>query len=98
MDWAQEIRKYPIVWLAANNLTLTVLERLEGRVANMQRRLDAAVEARDQEIVRKAEIQAAREDSEGSHQQRRRNREANDAAQDSIEEDPGVGGLFNAEE
>ena len=92
--WAEEIRKYPIAWPAADDRDLTVLERLKGRVANMQRRLDAAVEARDQEIVRQAEIQAAREDVNGPYQKRIRDREANDAAQNSIEEDAGVGALL----
>lgn len=73
--------------MPANNMTLTILERLKSRVANMPRQLDAAVEARDQEIVRQAAIQ-----------QRMRDREANDAALKSMEEDAGVSALFGAEE
>ena len=92
--WVQEIRKYPITWPAANNLALTLLERLEGRVANLQRRLIVAVEERDREIIHQAEIQARSVAGEELRQQRRRDREANDAGQDDFEEDAAIGALF----
>ena len=92
--WVQEIRKYPIAWPAANNLALTLLERLEGRVANLQRRLDVAVKERDREIIHQAEIQARNVAGEELRQQRRRDREANDAGQDDFQEDAVIGAWF----
>ena len=93
--WAQEIRKYPIAWPNANNLALTLLERLKGRVASLQRRLDMAVEEQNEEINHQAKMQAAKEAGEEIRQQRRRDREANDVAQDDSEEDAGMGDLFD---
>ena len=83
VDWTQEIRKYPIAWPAADNLALTLLQRLEGRVASLQRRLKAAEEERDQEIEHQAEIQAEVHAGETVHHKREADREANDDAQDA---------------
>lgn len=91
VDWAQEIRKYPIAWPDANNLALTLLQRLEGEVVNLQRRLDVA-----KENVAKEE-----RNREGDHEklgQRTKDREANDNAQDNSEEDAGLNTLFDDEE
>ncbi|MCJ1436775.1 hypothetical protein MMC27_006157 [Xylographa pallens] len=98
VDWAQEIRKYPIAWPDANDLALTLLGRLEGRVANLQRRLDIAVEERDRETEHQAEIQAAKEAGEELRQQRRRDREAYDSTQNDFKEDDRIGAIFDAGE
>ena len=91
VDWAQEIRKYPIAWPAANNLALTELERLEGRVVNLQRRLGIAVDERDQEIAHQADIQAKKDAGEGLRERRKKDRAANDVAQDDSDEDEDIG-------
>lgn len=88
VDWPQDIRKYPVDWPAKNDLALTLLQRLEGRVADLQRRLDVAVEDQNRE---RDQIQADREAGEDSGQQRRRDREAND---NLLEEDAGLDALF----
>lgn len=98
VDWAQEIRKYPVAWPAADDMTLTLLQRLEGQVANLQRRLDVAVEERDREKDHQAEIQAKKEANEELHRQRRRDKDARDVAQNDIAEDAGFDNLFGAEE
>ena len=94
VDWTQEIRKYPIAWPAADNLTLTLLQRLEGRVASLQRRLKVALEERDREIEHQAEIRAEVRAGETAHQKRETNREANDDAQDA---EMSLNALFGAE-
>ena len=84
VDWTQEIRKYPIAWPAADNLALTLLQRLEGRVASLRRRLKVAEEERDREIEHQAEIQAEVQAGGTVHQKRETDREANDIAQDVV--------------
>lgn len=71
VDWAQEIRKYPVAWPDENNVSLTSLERLEGQIAKLQRRLNDAVEDRDREMNRQAEIEAKKKTGEKLRQQRR---------------------------
>ena len=98
VDWAHEIRKYPIAWPTADNLALNLLQRLEGRVGNLQSRLDIAVEERNRERDRQARIQAQRDAGQDLHQQRLRDGNANNAARDDLEEDNGIEALFSNEE
>lgn len=91
VDWALEIRKYPVAWPSANNMALTELERLEGRVQNLQRRLDHAMVERDRE---RDKIQEAREAGRPRQQEREQEREAFDVAQADLEEESGFGALF----
>ena len=84
VDWAEEIRKYPVNWLGGDNMTLTLLERLEGRVATLRERLHRAEEERDQ-------VQTAIHAGEPSRQQRREARAANNDMQDDVAD---LEGLF----
>jgi hypothetical protein len=94
-NWADEIRKYPVNWPNADNMALTLLERLKGRVANLQERLHRAEEEWDQEntrqAARQAEIQTAIDSADPLRQQREGDRAANDNLQDDL---AGLDGLF----
>ena len=82
--WEKEIRKYPIAWPDANNLGLTLLQRLKGRVTDSERQFNDAKE----EVERLQDTIDAGEEL-GLH--RKKNKEVNEAAQNRFEEDGGLG-------
>jgi hypothetical protein len=89
VDWTQAIRRYPIQWPTADDLSLSKRLRLEARVMDLDQRLQDAKEKLNEhleEILGGGHVQAAR----------RENIEANQAVQNN--ESFGIGDLFGSED
>jgi hypothetical protein len=87
VKWDREIRKYPVAWPDEDNLELTTLERLNGKVTSLQRRLDTATAERDR-------VQAEIDAGAAMNQQRQRDVEAKATAQDAEGAYEGLGDMF----
>ena len=85
--WNEEIRKYPVAWPDEDNMALSKLDRLRSRVENLEQQLKKAKENLEEE--NKNEITKQEEG-----EKKRKERAANNAAQNDSDSDIGSSNLF----